>query len=53
MLSKARKWASISVGALFWGERGWTFFLGVFLLEEFLLVFLETCKMPLDEYLSP
>ena len=25
MLSKARKWASISVGALFWAERGWTF----------------------------
>jgi hypothetical protein len=36
MLSKARKWASASVGAPLLGNMDGSFFLGAFLLEEFL-----------------
>jgi len=36
MLSKARKWASASVGAPLLGNLDGRFFLGAFLLEEFL-----------------
>ena len=39
MLSKARKWASISVGAPLLGNMDGSFFLRAFLLQEFLLVF--------------
>jgi len=37
VLSKARKWASISIGAPLLGNMDGRFFLGTFLLEEFLL----------------
>jgi len=37
MLSKARKWASISIGASLLGNMDGRFFLRAFLLEEFLL----------------
>ena len=53
MLSKARKWASISVGAPLLGNMDGRFFLRSFLLEEFLSGLLEICKCPVDEYLSP
>ena len=53
MLSKARIWAPISIGAPLLGNMDGRFFLGAFLLEEFLLGPLETCKCPVDEYLSP
>ena len=46
MLSKAQKWASISIGALLLGNMDGRFFLRVFLLEEFLLGLLEICKCP-------
>jgi len=46
MLSKAQKWASISIAAPVLGNTDGRFFLGAFLLEEFLLGPLETCKMP-------
>jgi len=46
MLSKALKLASISIGALLLGNMDGGFFLGAFLLEEFLLGPLEICKMP-------
>jgi len=46
MLSKARKWASISIGAPLLGNMDGPFFLGAFLLEEFLVGPLEICKMP-------
>jgi len=36
MFSKARKWASASVGAPLLGNMDGRFFLGAFLLEEFL-----------------
>ena len=49
MLSKARKLASISVGALLLGNLDRRFFLRAFLLEEFLLGLLEICKCPVDE----
>ena len=52
MLSKARKWAPISVGAPLLGNMDGRFFLGAFLLEESLLGLLEICKCPVDEYLS-
>ena len=46
MLSKARKWASISVGIFFGGgNMDGRFFLGGFLIRGILLVFLELCKM--------
>ena len=51
MLSKARKWAPISVGAPLLGNMDGRFFLGAFLLEESLLGLLEICKCPVDEYL--
>ena len=53
MLSKALKWASISVGAPLLGNMDERFFLRAFLLEEFLLGLLEICKGPVDEYFSP
>ena len=53
MLRKARKWASISIGAPLLGNMDGRFFLRTFLLEEFLLRLLEICKCPVDEYLSP
>jgi len=53
MLSKAWKWASISIGAPLLGYLDRRFFLGAFLLEEFLLGPLEIYKCPVDEYLSP
>jgi len=53
MLIKAWKWASTSIGAPLLGNMDGRFFLGAFLLEEFLLGLLEICKCPLDEYLSP
>ena len=53
MLSKARKWASISVGFPLLGNMDGRFFLRAFLLEEFLLGLLEICKRPVDEYFSP
>jgi len=53
MLSKAQKWASISIGAPLLGNMDGPFFLGAFLLEDFLLGLLEICKCPVDEYLSP
>jgi len=53
MLSKARKWASISIGALLLGNMDRRFSLGAFLLEEFLLGPLEIRKCPVDEDLSP
>jgi len=53
MLSKARKWASISVGAPLLGNMNGRFFLGAFLLEEFLIGLSEICKCPVDEYFSP
>jgi len=53
MLSKARKWVSISVGAPLLGNVDGCFFLTAFLLEEFLLGLLEICKCPVDEYFSP
>ena len=46
MLSKARKWASISIGAPLLGNMDGRFFLGASLLEKFLLGTLEMCKMP-------
>jgi len=53
MLSKARIWASVSIGAPFLGNMDGRFFIGSFLLEDFLLGPLEICKCPVDEYLSP
>ena len=53
MLSKARKWASISVGAPLLGNMNGRFFLGAFLLEEFLIGLSEICKCPVDEYFCP
>jgi len=53
MLSKARKWASISIGAPLLGNMDRRFFLRAFLLEEFLLGLLEICKCPVDEYFCP
>ena len=53
MLSKARKWASITVRAPLLGNMDGRFFLRAFLLEEFLLGLLEICKCPVDEYFSP
>jgi len=53
MLSKARKWASISIGAPLLGNMDGRFFLGAFLLDEFLLGHLEIRKCPVDEYYSP
>ena len=53
MLSKARKWATISVGAPLLGNMGGRFFLRAFLLEEFLLGLLEVRKCPVDEYFCP
>jgi len=41
-----RKWTSISIGALLLGNMDERFFLGAFMLEEFLLGPLEICKMP-------
>jgi len=52
MLNKAQKWASISIGAPPLGNMDGLFFLGAFLLEEFLLGLLEIHKCPVDEYLS-
>jgi len=46
MLSKAWKWAPISIGAPLLGNMDGRFFLGAFLLEEFLLGRLDICKMP-------
>jgi len=46
MLSRARKWASISIGVPLLGKMDGRFFLGAFLLEEFLLDPLGICKMP-------
>ena len=46
MLSKAQKWASISIVAPLLGNMDGRFFLGALLLEEFLLGPLEICKMP-------
>ena len=46
MLSKAQKWASISIGALLLGNKDGRFFLGAFLLAQFLLGPLEIYKMP-------
>jgi len=46
MLRKARNWVSISIGAPLVGNTEGRFFLGAFLLEEFLLGPLEMCKMP-------
>jgi len=46
MLSKEQKWASISIEAPLLGNMDEPFFLGAFLLEEFLLGPLEICKMP-------
>ena len=45
MLSKAGKWVSISIGAPLLGNMDGCFFLGAFLLKEFLLGRLEICKM--------
>ena len=53
MLSKARIWESISIGAPLLGNMYGHFFLRGFLLEEFLLGLLEICKCPVDEYFSP
>ena len=53
MLSKAQKWASIFIGTPLLGNMDGRFFLGAFLLEEFLLDPLEICKCPVDEYLCP
>ena len=53
MLSKARKLASISIGAPLLGNIVGRFFLRAFLLEEFLLGLLEIRKCPVDEYFSP
>jgi len=52
MLSKARKWASFSVGAPLLGNMDGRFVLRAFLLEGFLLDLLEMCKCPVDEYFS-
>jgi len=52
MLSKAQKWASISIGAPLLGNMDGRFLLGVFLLEEVVLGPLYA-KCPVDEYLSP
>ena len=50
MLSKGRKWASISVGALFWREEhGWAFLSWGLLIRGIFVRFffsLEICKMP-------
>ena len=46
MFSKAQIWAYISIEAPLLGNMDGPFFLGAFLLEEFLLVPLEICKMP-------
>jgi len=46
MLSKAQKWASISIRALLLGNLDGRFFLQAFLLEELLLGPLEIYKMP-------
>jgi len=53
MLSKARKWASTSVGAPLLGNMDGRFFLRAVLLDEFLLGLSEICKCPIDEYFSP
>jgi len=44
MLSKARKCASISLGAPILGNMDGRFFLGAYLIQEFLLGPLEICK---------
>ena len=46
MLSKAQKWASVSIGAPLLGNMDGHFFLVAFLLAEFLLGPLAICKMP-------
>jgi len=46
MLSKAQKWASISIGAQVLGNTNGRFFLWAILLEEFLIGPLEICQMP-------
>jgi len=46
ILSKARKLTSISIGAPLLGNMDGRFFLGAFILEEFLLGPLELSKMP-------
>ena len=53
MLRKARKLASISMGAPLLGNMDGRFFPRAFLLEEFLLGLFEICKCPVDEYFSP
>ena len=45
MLSKVRKWASASTGVPLLGKMDGRFFLGAFLLEEFLRGFSEICKI--------
>jgi hypothetical protein len=52
MLSKVWERASISIGAPLLGNMDGRFFLGAFLLEEFLLGLLEMSKCPVDEYFS-
>ena len=52
-LSKARKWASFSVGTPLLGNTDGRFFLRALLLEECLLGLLEMFKCPVDAYFSP
>jgi len=53
MLSKARKWAYISIGGPLLGNMEGRFFLRNFLLDELLLGLLEIYKCPVDKYFSP
>ena len=52
MLSKAQKWASLSIGDPLLRNMDGRFYLRAFLIEEFLLGLLEICKCPVDEYFS-
>jgi len=52
MLSKARKWASISLGAPVLGNMDGRFFLGAFLLEEFFIRSFRDMQMPCRVSLS-
>jgi hypothetical protein len=54
MLSKAQKWASVSIEVPLLRNVVGRFFLAAFLLDEVLLGSIEIyIKCPVDEYLSP
>ena len=54
MSSKARKWASVAIGAPLWGNMKGRFFLRTFLLTGIFMRFSRKMKKcPVKEYLSP